>query len=324
VEADDVGVSEQPAKVVAAPGERRVRAERLREARCLAADPPGSHDQELLAVEARPQHELERELPLGPSADEPITLGDPAEEREHQADAELGRGAREDVRSVGHDDAPCGCSVEVDVVDADRVVRDDADLGACTVEIVGVDPGREGNEDPVGALGCIDELEVSLQGGFDLGRHRSGEMDARPWHERGARLVGEDARPVSGRVDVLAQNQPVLERENVDPVPLEPASVAVGGRGRPLADDEPVPRVETASPEGEIGPVRKDPTDVVADVVPFGPLAGGVVLEDHPRRVEGDDRVEIVRVPGLVVALDRSLELGGAVRRSHGASMAAG
>ena len=40
-------------------------------------------------------------------------------------------------------------------------------------------------------------------------------------------------------------------------------------------------------------------------VLALGGLAGGVVVEDHVRRVHRHDRVEVVGVPGLVVAVDR-------------------
>ena len=46
-----------------------------------------------------------------------------------------------------------------------------------------------------------------------------------------------------------------------------------------------------------------------------------VVLEHHPRRVERDDRVEILRVPGLVVSLYGALEFSGGVGLAHDSSM---
>ena len=95
-----------------------------------------------------------------------------------------------------------------------------------------------------------------------------------------------------------------------------------GSRRRPLADDDAVARVETAAAEGEVGPVLEDPRDVRADVVALHPLAGRVVLEHHPGRMERDDRVDVVRVPGVVVALDRPLELGRGVSLAHRASIA--
>ena len=74
-----------------------------------------------------PEHELERELPLRSPADEPVALGDPPQEREHQSDRELGGRPRQHVGRVRDDDAALrGRGLEVDVVDADRVVRDDA------------------------------------------------------------------------------------------------------------------------------------------------------------------------------------------------------
>ena len=65
---------------------------------------------------------------------------------------------------------------------------------------------------------------------------------------------------MSRRVHVLAQDQAVLEREHVDPVPLEPPPFPVGRRRRPLADDEPVSRVETTPAErrrsGQLAKIR--------------------------------------------------------------------
>jgi len=117
-------------------------------------------------------------------------------------------------------------------------------------------------------------------------------------------------------VDVLPQDQPVLEREHVDSVPLDAPAVAGGGR-RPLAHDESVSGVETASPEREVGGVLEDPRDVRPDLVALDALPGRVVLEDHPGSVEGDDRGHVVGVPRLVVALDRPLERRGGVPLVH-------
>ena len=84
-----------------------------------------------------------------------------------------------------------------------------------------------------------------------------------------------------------------------------------GGRVRgPLADDDAVAHVEPTAAEREVGPVLEDPRDVRPDVVALDPLARGVVLEDHPGSVQSHDRVDVVRVPGVVVALDQPLELG--------------
>ena len=51
--------------------------------------------------------------------------------------------------------------VEVDVVDADRVVRDDTQAGAGALEVRIVDGRRQQAEDPVGSLRVVDQLEVA-------------------------------------------------------------------------------------------------------------------------------------------------------------------
>ena len=120
-----------------------------------------------------------------------------------------------------------------------------------------------------------------------------------------------------GRVDVLAQDQAVPEREDVDPVPLDAAAFTVRRCRRPLADDEAVAGVEPAPREPKVGIPLEDPGDVRADVVALDTVAGGVVLEDHAGSVERDDRLDVLGVPGVVVALDRLLELGGGIPRIH-------
>ena len=85
---------------------------------------------------------------------------------------------------------------EIDVVDADRVVRDDAELRAGALEVGVVDARRERDEDPVGSLGLVDQLEVADESGLDLGRHRRGEVDARRaiWPGGTALAYGERTR----------------------------------------------------------------------------------------------------------------------------------
>ena len=97
------------------------------------------------------------------------------------------------------------------------------------------------------------------------------------------------------------------------------ATLRVGGGRRPLADHETFSRVELAAAKGQVGPFAKISGDVVTDVRALRELAGRVVLEHHAGRVERDDEVDVVRVPRVVVALDRPLELGGAPCRWHGA-----
>ena len=92
MEADDVRLGQQRAEVVGpAEAKHAVAPKASAEASGLAADPARADDEQLLAVEARPEHELERELPLVSAPDEPVPLGDAPEEREHQTDRELRR-----------------------------------------------------------------------------------------------------------------------------------------------------------------------------------------------------------------------------------------
>src|SRR5205807_3519017 len=95
-----------------------------------------------------------------------------------------------------------------------------------------------------------------------------------------AHLELESPRRVRRRVDVLALDQAVLEREDVDPVPLEPPAVA-GRLRRPLAHDETVARVQAPAREPQVWRVLEDAGDVVAYRLALRPLSGGVVLEHH-------------------------------------------
>ena len=116
----------RPRRSASRPAKRRVRAERLREPRRLVPDPARADDQKPLAVEARAEHELERELPRTAAPDEAVALGDAAEEREHQADCELGGGPRQHIGRVGDHDVALLRSGQVDVVHAHCVVRHDS------------------------------------------------------------------------------------------------------------------------------------------------------------------------------------------------------
>src|SRR5258706_15625596 len=78
------------------------------------------------------------------------------------------------------------------------------------------------------------------------------------------------------RVDVLALDEAVLERDHVHPVPRDAVAgrlgheVAAGhavhgGRsGRPLLRDEPLPDVEATGRERDVGPAGEDRPDVLA------------------------------------------------------------
>jgi hypothetical protein len=77
----------------------------------------------------------------------------------------------------------------------------------------------------------------------------------------------------------------------------------MGGAGGPLLDDEVIADVEPPGAEGDVGPRGEDARDVLAHRGPFGYLAGGVVLEHHVRRVQIDDGVDVMPVPGVVVTV---------------------
>src|SRR5207302_6429253 len=116
----------------------------------------------------------------------------------------------------------------------------------------------------------------------------------------------ESSRRVRRRVDVLALDQAVLEREDVDSVPLEPPAVA-GRLRRPLAHDETIARVQTPAREAQVRRVLEDAGDVAAYRLALRTLSGRVAFEHHVRRVQRDDRVDVLPVPGVVVAADAPL-----------------
>ena len=119
------------------------------------------------------------------------------------------------------------------------------------------------------------------------------------------RSSADDARDAEPGVDVLALDLPVLDREDVDAVPLERLAVA-RRRRRPLVHDEALVHVQPAAAELDVGVVAEDLRDVLAHRLgSLGALARGVVVEHDVGRVHRGDRVEVVRVPRVVVALDQ-------------------
>ena len=114
--------------------------------------------------------------------------------------------------------------------------------------------------------------------------------------------LADDARRVRRRVDVLARDLAVADREDVDAVPLDLGAVVARRGRRPLADREVVGRVEAPAAEPQRRPPLEDPADVRANRLgALDPLAGRVVLEDDVVGVERAERVEVLAVPGLVV-----------------------
>ena len=61
--------------------------------------------------------------------------------------------------------------------------------------------------------------------------------------------------------------------------------------------------------KGDVGPRLEYAPDVLAHLPDLRALAGRVVLEHHVRGMHRDGRVEIVRVPRVVVAPDRLPQL---------------
>src|SRR5204863_8059039 len=79
----------------------------------------------------------------------------------------------------------------------------------------------------------------------------------------------------------------------------------------PLLDDEVFPDVLTTALEAQVGEDREDAAKRHADLLPADvDVAGHVVLENRVLRMHGNDRVDVVRVPRIVVAVDEVLQVG--------------
>ena len=151
----------------------------------------------------------------------------------------------------------------------------------------------------------------------------------RPGHRRASEAVPRArdgcrlrtrARCARG-VDVLAQDQPVLEREDVDAVPLEAAARRGPSRVAVHSLTTSPSRTYSRRPRNaRSGQFSKMPRDVRADLVALDALTGRVVLEHHARRVQREDRVDVVGVPGGVVALDRCRSSSAAASRGFTAA----
>ena len=100
VQADDVGRGERRAQVVFPSREDDAGAVRGRELGDAAADPPRADDEELLALEALPHHEVRPPLPVIAPSERAVALAHPAQEREDERDRMLGGGVGEDARPL--------------------------------------------------------------------------------------------------------------------------------------------------------------------------------------------------------------------------------
>ena len=79
--------------------------------------------------------------------------------------------------------------------------------------------------------------------------------------------------------------------------------------GGPFLDDEVLAHIQASRRERDVRPCREDARDVLTNLAPLRTLTRGVILEDHVGSVHRDDRVDVVLVPGPVVAVERDLAL---------------
>jgi hypothetical protein len=121
-------------------------------------DPPEADDADRRAVDVRPQQE--HRAPGLPAAgpDVTITLGEPPPGGHEQGEGKVGGRVREDPWCVPDRDAPTSAGGHVDVVEADRVVRDDLELRPRPIEELVVDPVGEERQDAVAALDRVQQL----------------------------------------------------------------------------------------------------------------------------------------------------------------------
>ena len=176
----DVGRRERREQVVVASDEGRTRPVRLGESGDPAPDPARPDDEHLLALEALADHVVRPPLPVVAAPERAVPLAHAAKEREDERDRVLGGGVRENAWRVAGDDVALADGREVEVVDADGVVRDDPKLRASCVEERGVDRDRRGDDHAVGTRGPVDELERLAELCLDLGGHACRLVDAGP------------------------------------------------------------------------------------------------------------------------------------------------
>src|SRR6185312_11741738 len=127
------------------------------------ADAPGADDAERRADEIRAEEAVG--LPRAPAAvlDRLRTLREAARGGEQQREREVGRGVGEDTGGVADRDAAGRRGLEIDVVEADGVVRDHRELGV-GVEEGGVDALAEHADERVRLLGALAQRVVRRRG----------------------------------------------------------------------------------------------------------------------------------------------------------------
>src|SRR5204863_9599225 len=147
---------------------------------------------------------------------------------------------------------------------------------------------------------CTTKKQSCMRSWTRVGCSPSGSVSTRSATTAGRTSSSSQfARTVRRRVHVLPRDLPVPEREDVDAVPLLRA-----GRSRPLADGEVLAGSERPRREAQRRVVAEDLGDVLAHHGrALGALVRRVVVEHDFGIVELVDRLEILRVPGGVVAL---------------------
>ena len=143
-------------------------------------DAPESHDAQGLAEQGLPEQLIERPaVPLA-RADEALAFAEAAGGGEHQREGELRGGLGQNVGRVRRHDVSRGERAEVEVVHADRTVRDDLELGRA-LEDARVDPIEQQAHERVG-VGEVHTIDADVP--------RCGDIDGRPG-QRGGHESGQ-------------------------------------------------------------------------------------------------------------------------------------
>ena len=114
-----------------------------------------------------------------PAANQAVALGHAPDEREQEREGVLGGRAREHVRRVRDHDPALARSVQVDVVEPDRVVRDDPERRPGTIEQGTVDANGRNRDETGRALGSGEQLEVPGELRVNAVRDTRGDEDGR-------------------------------------------------------------------------------------------------------------------------------------------------
>ena len=178
MEADDVRLAEQRVRG-RRPGRRtRLRAERLREPRRLAADPAGPHDEQPLPSRLAPSMNSSENT----HGVAPRTKRSPSAMRRRSASiSPTASSAVARVSTSGvfaTTTSRSAAAARSTLFDADRVVRDDPSCGPARSRNGAVDARRQHRDDPVRALGRRGARR-RRRGPLDLERDRGGDVDPR-------------------------------------------------------------------------------------------------------------------------------------------------